>query len=495
MYDFMDRSAIKAMCRRGISKSEIARKLNVDRKTVRRILSEPPDSEYQRRPLGSEVDRFKDDICRWLDEKIPVTRMLEMVREDAENPYTGGRTVFFDRVKLFKDERMKDSKQVWLRFEGLPGEYLQVDWGEVRNFPFLAQKPATRYFFCARLKHSRFCYVEFTTKMDEETLIRCMIRAFEHMGGIPCILVFDNMKTVIIKRDERNQPIWNKTFLKFAGEMEFHPEVCYPYSANQKGTVESGVKWVKSSFLKGREFLDDNDLQSQCRCWMDKKNNSISQSHGKIPVELLKNEQKKFIPLATDSASYGIFGQVVVGPESLVNIEGNRYSVPVGYVGRTLSVRIRQVKIDFYEGEKLAASHPRAEKGKRRIIIPEHFEPVLEKKPRGRVMVYRDYLMSQDVSIEAYIMELCRRFRGSFNSHILKMYELFKEHGREELGCACALASEHGAYGADYLVSLIRSPRKIPSVSILDVEGIPPQNEVDRTLSLYETYVIGGERE
>jgi hypothetical protein len=41
-----------------------------------------------------------------------------------------------------------------VRFEGLPGEYLQVDWGEVRRFPFLGQPRATRYFLACRLKYS-----------------------------------------------------------------------------------------------------------------------------------------------------------------------------------------------------------------------------------------------------------------------------------------------------------------------------------------------------
>jgi hypothetical protein len=38
-----------------------------------------------------------------------------------------------------------------IRFEGLPGEYLQVDWGEIRHFPFTQQQPVTRYFLACRL--------------------------------------------------------------------------------------------------------------------------------------------------------------------------------------------------------------------------------------------------------------------------------------------------------------------------------------------------------
>jgi len=492
MYDSMDRSAIKAMHRRGISKSEIAMRLKLDRKTVRKILKGPAVLEYQRKPTGSKVDYFRVQILQWLEGKVSTMRMLEMARGDKENPYTGSRSAFYDRVKKFRREWKKDGKDAWIRFEGLPGEYVQVDWGEVRNFPFLAQQRATRYFFCARLKYSRYCYVEFTDNMRQETLIRCMLRAFQSFDGVPFISIFDNIKAVVIGRDDKKRPIWNETFLKFATEIDFHPEVCHPYSGNQKGSVENLVKWVKSNFLVGREFLDDEDLNVQCLEWLEKKNNLRSQAHGKIPAELLEIEREKFTPLMETASSYGIYGEVVVGPESLVNVDGCRYSVPVGYVGSTLTVRIRESRIDFYEDDRLAASHKRERGSRKPVIIPEHFEEVLKKKPRGRVMLYRDYLLGSDPSIEAYIVELCRRWIGTFGSHILKMYELLKDYGVDELGCACALASEHGAYGSDYLVALLRKPKGSNIISALEFEGIPSQGEIDRTLSFYEDFVRGG---
>jgi hypothetical protein len=61
-----------------------------------------------------------------------------------------------------------------VRFEGLPGEYLQVDWGEVRHMPFTRPelRDTTRYFLAARLKHHRYMVVQWTRDMELETLIR-----------------------------------------------------------------------------------------------------------------------------------------------------------------------------------------------------------------------------------------------------------------------------------------------------------------------------------
>jgi transposase len=78
-----------------------------------------------------------------------------------------------------------------IRFEGLPGEYLQVDWGEIRHFPFTQQQPVTRYFLACRLKYSRWTWVIFTDNMRQETLFRGLVACFNTLGFVPWVLVFD----------------------------------------------------------------------------------------------------------------------------------------------------------------------------------------------------------------------------------------------------------------------------------------------------------------
>lgn len=491
MYDQLDRSAVKALRRRGRKKTEIAEELGCNRKTVDRILESPTEKTYQREGAGSQVDRFKPDIERWLDASVPVERMLELVREVQEEPYRGSRSAFFARVKLFREAWKQERADRFVRFEGLPGEYAQVDWGEVRNFPFLRDEGLTRYFLAVRLKFSRLAYVEFTTNMVLETLIRGLLRACEFFGGVPWVFVFDNMKTVTVGRDDKKRPIWNPTFFKLMTELDCHPEACWPRSGNQKGAVESLVGWVKSSFMPERKFIDDADLARQCQEWLSRSNGSVSQAHGQVPLEVHRaEEQRKLTALNTTASQYGLFSTVQAGAESLISIDSNRYSVPVGYAGIALTGRLREHFIDFYHGDKQVARH-RRRRGRqyRPIIEPEHFEPVFEKKPRARVMLYRDHLMDQDPSMAAYIAELCRRYRGAFGPHILQVYKLWRAYGGEQLGVACALASEHGAYGADYLASLLKAPRAVETLPSLDLVDFPSQAAIDRNLAAYEAYV------
>ena len=132
----MERSSIKLLKKRGNSDAEIARVLKRDRKTVRQALLQPAEKKYQRPKRFSAVDSYDDNIRQWIAEEIPVTVMLQKAREEVEPPYQGGRTIFYRRVQLIRQElKVENQTAVW-RFEGLPGEYLQIDWGEKRNFAF-----------------------------------------------------------------------------------------------------------------------------------------------------------------------------------------------------------------------------------------------------------------------------------------------------------------------------------------------------------------------
>lgn len=491
----MDRSAVKALRKRGKSLREIAAIMGCDKDTVQRVLASPSAKRYERNSTGSSVDRYRDSIIDWIKGEVTVQRMLELAREDKENPYEGSRSVFYRRVAQLREAHDLAEKEKFVRFEGLPGEYVQVDWGEVRAFPFQRQAPGTVYFFAARLKWSRFSYVLFVRDTRLETLVRCLLRAFESFGGVPWIAVFDNMKTVVVKRDVNGQPVWNPKFLRFTSEIDFHPEACWPASGNQKGSVENLVGWVKDNFLKGRSFLDEADLAEQCRGWLDRSNGSLSQAHGLVPREVLPKEQARFTSLAETAENYGLASFIKAGHDMLAHVDGNRYMIPECYVGRSLLARIRRFRIDFYDAEKLVATYDRRLRREfRPIQDPNYCEGVLRKKPRARVMMYRDHLMEQDGSVAAFITELCRRRRGtdSFGPHILEIYQLWRKHGTDELGVACAIASEHGAYAADYLIGLLRPPKQVSRGESLVLEGVPGQTAVDRDLAEYETYATGG---
>ncbi len=492
----MDRSAVHLLAKRGKSQREIAKELGHSRTTVARVLQEPLDKQPAKRDRSSSVDPFLEQIKGWLSEKLTIVRMLELARGDPDHSYRGGRSVFCTYVCRVRRELERVSADVAVRFEGLPGEYLQVDWGEVRRFPFTQQKPATRYFLALRLKHSRYMFVRWTTRMDQETLIRGLVEGLLALGFVPWVLVFDNMKTVTTGRDPQDQPIWHPTFLQFAREFDFHPEACAIGAGNQKGSVESMVKYVKGNFLVGRSFLDDSDLERQNLEWLESVNARVSSATGEPPRERLEAERAKGSPLPSAALDYGFVESAKVNSESLVHVRANVYSVPVANVGFEVTVRIHRDKIAIWHDAEFLADHKHAPDGARqRIIDPRHFEPLFSKKPRARVMLQRQALLELGENVARYVAALSRRRREHLALEITGLYALYERFGKVELEAAMARAERVGIYRTEYLTLLLEAPRPHDSAQSETDEprlpDLPRQSEVDRTLESYERWVVG----
>jgi transposase len=489
----MERSSIQLLHKRGKSQRQIARELGRSRVTVARALREPVDRAPAARDRPSIVDPYREDIERWLDEGLTAVRMLELARSDPDKPYPGGQSVFRAAVRRERLSRARLTADVPVRFEGLPGEYLQVDWGEIRRFPFTQAPPRTRYFLACRLKYSRWVWVWFAPNMRQETLLRGLIACFCALGFVPWVVVFDNMKTATSGRDPQGRPIWTPALLQLANEFGFHPEACTPGAANQKGAVESLVKWVKGNFLSGRDFADDADLAQQATAWQTQANARPSSATGHAPNDLLAEEADKGGELPARAHDYGFLYPGRVNRESLVAVLGNQYSVPVNQVNAPVTVRVHPERIVIWRDNTLIARHDRAANGaRRRVVTPEHFAPLFARKPRAQVMLYREALLELGEVAQRYVSELSRRKRDRLREEVLGLYALLQAYGASALQAAMSAAEDAHAYGAEYLSALLCRPK--PRLTSergplsLVLNGVPDQAEVDRQLSLYEAY-------
>jgi transposase len=482
--------------KRGKSQREIAIELGRSRSAVARTLSEPVDQQPSGRRRKSSVDAFREQIAEWLKQGLSGVRMMELARDDANHPYVGGSSVWRAAVRRERLSGLHEQAvaDVPIRFEGLPGEYLQVDWGEIRHFPFTQQQPLTRYFLACRLKYSRWTWVIFTDNMRQETLFRGLVACFNTLGFVPWVLVFDNMKTVTTGRDDQAQPIWHRSLLQLAAEFDFHPEACWPASGNQKGSVESLVKFVKINFLAGRSFVDDADLQAQCVEWQVKSNTlRPSQATDVTPVTRLVDEVAKGYPLPSTAADYGFAEPGGVSSGALVAVLGNHYSVPIEHVGAPITVRVHRERIVIWRDAELLAEHARAPDGAHsRVVNPAHFAPLFGRKPRGQVMLYRAALLGLGGVAQQYLSELSRRQRARLGVEVLAVYALYERCGAAELLAAMELAQAQGAFGAAYLGALVSAPvaeMPPPEATWLVLTDVPSQIEIDRELSTYEAYV------
>ncbi|HEX6509004.1 MAG TPA: IS21 family transposase, partial [Chloroflexota bacterium] len=486
----MERSAIHLMAKRGKSVRQIAEELGRSPTTISRVLHAPVDRTPARRRRRSQVDPYRPAIEGWLAEGLSVVRMLELARSDPDQPYTGSRSQFGEIVRRIRQDREQQqaAQEVPIRFEGLAGEYLQVDWGEIRRFPFSQQPPRIRYVLCCRLKYSRWSWLRWTTDMRQETLLRGLIACFCALGFVPWVLVFDNMKTVTSGRDASHQPLWTPALLHLAAEFGFHPQACDPGAGNQKGSVESLVKWVKGNFLAGRSFTDDADLAEQSTGWTTMANERPSSATGIPPTERLGEELAAGGVLPVTAADYGLLIPGQVAADATVAVAGNRYSVPVAQARAPVTVRLHAGRIRIWRDTTLVADHPRApDGGQQRIIDPAHFAPLFERKPRAQAMLYREVLLALGDPAPIFLAALSQRQRAQLQPELVAVYALYEQHGAEPLLAAMAQACAARTYNAAALALLLAGMTS-PRTPLL-LPGIPQQTEVDRWLGSYEAWV------
>ncbi len=264
------RMLLRHYLQEGLSKSEIARRLDISRDTIHRLirsgeLDRDPDAEpvrYKPRPpVATKLGPYRAVIVARLEAypRLSAVRLLEEVRAAG---YTGGYT----QVKEFvRTVRPREAPDPVVRFETPAGHQAQVDFGEFK-FPW-----GKRYALVVVLGYSRLLWLRFYERQDMRTLFRGLEEAFAFFGGVPRELLFDQMKAVIT-RDLRllgGQLVINEEFLRFAAHWGFKARACRPYRAKTKGKVERPIRYVRENFVYGREFLGDEHLDAERERWQE----------------------------------------------------------------------------------------------------------------------------------------------------------------------------------------------------------------------------------
>src|SRR5439155_13268174 len=184
-------------------------------------------------------------VAGWLSEE-PELRSVELLRRAKLAGYDGAKSALYE---LVRSVRVLTPRPV-VRFEGLPGEFTQHDFGEVR-VRFLNGTEKRVHFFASRLKYSRWVEVTIVPNEQVEVLARTLVDHFAAMGGIPLLAVFDRPKTVALAWKKNGEVTeWNPVFAGVVLDLGLGIEVCWPHAPQQKGAIENLVGWVKGSFFK-----------------------------------------------------------------------------------------------------------------------------------------------------------------------------------------------------------------------------------------------------
>jgi len=222
-----------------------------------------------------------------------------------------------------------------VRFEG---EFAQSDFGaaDVRlvGDPSTAEVRRRVHFAAYRLKWSRFVHVVMVPNERLEALLRALLASFAASGGVPLRVVFDNPKTVVLRRDG-GRPVWNATLAQAMLDYGWSIELCTPHAPERKRSVENLVGFVKRAFFAARRFQDlDTDLPQQPTEWLAYANTKRpSRATGVPPAARLATEQARLRALAIAPEDYGLRVPVTVGPTAMVTYQGVRHAMPAKACG------------------------------------------------------------------------------------------------------------------------------------------------------------------
>jgi hypothetical protein len=123
------------------------------------------------------------------------------------------------------------------------------------------------------------------------------VRAFEWLGGVSRECVYDNLRSVVARR-EPERVVWSERFLHLRGHYGFHATACTPATPREKGAVEAAVRYLKSGFWPARRFRDLAELDEQYADWRDRIANQRTHATGRFPVwERLAEERRALRPL------------------------------------------------------------------------------------------------------------------------------------------------------------------------------------------------------
>lgn len=360
-----------------LNKSQVARQLNINVKTVSKYWVLDPDDFaeiVQKSSCRSQkLTTYKDVILRWLQNfpDISAAQIQDWLKENYPGIKFRERTVRRFVARLRKEHsivKRMSQRQYQAVADPPMGKQMQIDFGET------TVRKSTGGFFKiygmgAVLSHSRYKYSEWSDKpLTTATFIQMLGHCFDYMEGIPKELVFDQDRLLAVS-ENYGDVIYTYEFEKFKQSHGFSVRLCRANDPESKGRVEAVVKYMKRNFADNRLFIDLKIWNRCCEDWLERTANQ--KIHGitkKVPAEVFLLEKQYLQPVPFNKAIPGDIVTRAVRKDNTILYNSNRYSVPLGTYRPGLELQLREetgmlIVLDPATGQAMAKHQLSPEKG------------------------------------------------------------------------------------------------------------------------------------
>lgn len=418
----------------GLSQRAIARSLGISRHTVKRYCDgsnlpwERKKRQYTHSVVTNEVIEFIKQ-CFQEDQQGMNRRQRHTAhriyqRLCQEKGFHGGESTI---RRVVKELKMASLKKAFVPLVFAPGEAIQVDWGTATVI--LHGEKTEVYLFCMRLCHSCAPFVMAFPSQREEAFLEGHATGFKFFGGVPRVLIYDNLKTAVKEgwgKSAREQ----EKFKAFRAHYAYQARFCNLGEGHEKGLIENLVGFIRRNVLvplpqvEGYEELNSL-LRKRCLDYI-----TIHQIKGRdLSVgEGFTLEQKNLLPLPVKPYETTKCCEARVDHFATVSFETNHYSVPVPLVGKMVTVKASALMVTISHRGEEVASHPRCYQKYQTRYQLAHYLPLLEIRP-GSVFHARPVAaahLPEELTIFAQQLP-------SPDKSMVRLLRLIVDHGVEEV--------------------------------------------------------------
>jgi transposase len=440
MLTMNQQTSIKTLFKQGVRQSLISRLLGCHRHTVANNLKRKETIEKQTRKKASMLDPYKEQLTSWVKDDLTRRRIYEKLQDEY------GLHVSYINVCKYMQKHFPKPVEAFGVQQTAPGEEAELDFGYLGMLPGKDGKRVKTWGLAVILSYSRVGYFAICYDQKLATLCSELKQAFMYFGGVPKRLKVDNMKAAV-QRNQKFELDFNQDFLEFTQHYCVVIVPCTPYSPEQKGKVESGVKYLQQNFINGRDFVDDQDIAQKLTAWMTSyANQRVHGTTRKVPwTQLVEKERACLQPLPEEE--FALFERCVrkVGLNCHIHFDNNYYSVPFALVGKEVTVRFTAGVIRVVaEGEGVAL-HARSTGMGEYITVPAHLPEHKRYSETEHQVASEEKMRAIGEDAHAYFRMLLQKKPGYWKQTVRGVLGLVEKYGAEAVNLSLKRAASYEA--------------------------------------------------
>jgi transposase len=458
---------------KGLNKSQISRKLNIDRATVRKYLSMDEQSFYlwleKSRVLPKKLRPYQAFIEKELGvcSELSAAQIEDRLKEHfPDMPPVHSKTIynFVKYVRGVKGISKPNRVRVYEKLDELPyGEQAQVDFG-CYNMKTSHGTVKKVYFFCMVLSRARQKYIYYQSQpFTAKTTIDCHDRAFEYFHGQPKKILYDQDRVLMVN-ENLGDFILTKEFSAYSQQMPFESVFCRKADPESKGKVENVVGFVQKNFLRGRIYRSDDILNEESLAWLSRTGNGkMHWGIRKIPHQEWLIEQTHLLPYNKSAHQKDDqYKEYIVRKDSTISFRGNFYTITMGYYKgpqTKVLVKLDDDNLLIFDNEhQLITSHPISlHKG----LTVRNDDYRRQKSDSLEVLKAQSLeLMNQTQSSQTFIELLAKQKSRYLRDNLMVLIRKLPALEHQHIEQACDFCLENQIYNASRLVEVAQYRQK-----------------------------------